>query len=243
MIGAVTTLTCKRCGLSFETRATTNTRCRRCKTVVRVPAAARNPNGSGHAGTERPQLLGHVPAPPKRPATVVSAASAIIHEGEPTTAAALKRPPTAKEWSDKMGLALALLTTWMVLLIIARSDIAAAPDETQDEAANRLEMGEDEVDAIVDPFVAFITGPLGGLNKRYGRSSLEILGVLPASLAFVTWRSRVRDFERAHCPPRNRKERPGATQPRRADGQEVFRPAVFNGSTVTEHPGPLVLPG
>jgi hypothetical protein len=173
----------------------------------------------------------------------VSAASAIIHEGEPTTAAALKRPPTAKEWSDKMGLALALLTTWMVLLIIARSDIAAAPDETQDEAANRLEMGEDEVDAIVDPFVAFITGPLGGLNKRYGRSSLEILGVLPASLAFVTWRSRVRDFERAHCPPRNRKERPGATQPRRADGQEVFRPAVFNGSTVTEHPGPLVLPG
>ena len=28
MIGAVTTITCKRCGLSFETEATTNTRCR-----------------------------------------------------------------------------------------------------------------------------------------------------------------------------------------------------------------------
>jgi predicted Zn-ribbon and HTH transcriptional regulator len=41
MIGAVTTITCKRCGLSFETAATTNTRCRRCRTVVRVPAAAR----------------------------------------------------------------------------------------------------------------------------------------------------------------------------------------------------------
>jgi hypothetical protein len=36
-----TTVTCKRCGISFETEATTNTRCRRCRTVVRVPAAAR----------------------------------------------------------------------------------------------------------------------------------------------------------------------------------------------------------
>lgn len=30
------TITCPRCGLAFETRATTNTRCRRCKSVVRV---------------------------------------------------------------------------------------------------------------------------------------------------------------------------------------------------------------
>jgi hypothetical protein len=35
------TISCPRCGLAFDTRATTNTRCRRCKTVVRV--------GSGHA--------------------------------------------------------------------------------------------------------------------------------------------------------------------------------------------------
>lgn len=30
------TITCPRCGLDFETRATTNTRCRRCRHVVRV---------------------------------------------------------------------------------------------------------------------------------------------------------------------------------------------------------------
>ena len=41
MIGAVTTITCKRCNHSFETEATTNTRCRRCRAVVRVPASAR----------------------------------------------------------------------------------------------------------------------------------------------------------------------------------------------------------
>ena len=31
-------ITCPRCDLAFETQATTNTRCRRCKTVVRVGA-------------------------------------------------------------------------------------------------------------------------------------------------------------------------------------------------------------
>ncbi|MHB8246882.1 MAG: hypothetical protein ACYDGN_16340 [Acidimicrobiales bacterium] len=31
-------ITCPRCGSSFETAARTNTRCRSCKTVVRVPA-------------------------------------------------------------------------------------------------------------------------------------------------------------------------------------------------------------
>lgn len=30
------TITCPRCGLAFETQATTNTRCRRCRHVVRV---------------------------------------------------------------------------------------------------------------------------------------------------------------------------------------------------------------
>lgn len=46
------TITCPRSGLAFETQATTNTRCRRCKSVVRV--------GSGPA--HRPQR-GEVPAP------------------------------------------------------------------------------------------------------------------------------------------------------------------------------------
>ena len=176
-------------------------------------------------------------APKKRPATAVSAASAIVREGTPTTEAARKRPPTAKEWQDKMSLALALITTWVVLRIISRSDVAQAPDEEQDAWADRLEMGEDEVDAIVDPFVALITGPLGGVNKRYGRQSLEILGVLPAALAMVTWRGRVRDFERAHCPPRQKRgQHQRAPVPPRQDEQER-PPPVWNGSTVFESNG------
>jgi hypothetical protein len=168
--------------------------------------------------------------PKSRPATAVSAATAIVREGTPTTEAARKRPPTAKEWSEKMGLALALLTTWMVLRIVSRSDLHEAPDEVQDSAVDHLEMGEDEVDAIVDPFVALITGPLGGVNKRYGRQSLEILGVLPAALAMVTWRNRVRDFERAHCPPRQKRGQHRAQVPSRQDDGER-PPAVWNGST------------
>ena len=179
-----------------------------------------------------------VKEPKARPATAVSAATAIVREGTPTTEAARKRPPTAKEWSDKMGLALALITTWLVLRIIARSDLAQAPDEIQDAEADRLEMGEDEVDAIVDPFVALITGPLGGINKKYGRQSLEILGVLPAALAMVTWRNRVRDFERAHCPPKQRRGKGQHAQvPQRTDGEEGFSPRVFNGATAFETNG------
>ena len=168
--------------------------------------------------------------PKSRPATAVSAATAIVREGTPTTEAARKRPPTAKEWQDKMGLALALLTTWMVLRIVSRSDLHEAPDEVQDSAVDHLEMGEDEVDAIVDPFVALITGPLGGVNKKYGRQSLEILGVLPAALAMVTWRGRVRDFERAHCPPRQKRGQHRAqVPPRQDDGERP--PTVWNGAT------------
>lgn len=54
------TLTCKRCGFSFETEATTNTRCRRCRAVVRVPTAARHPNGSGHSGLTGEHTFGIV---------------------------------------------------------------------------------------------------------------------------------------------------------------------------------------
>ena len=171
-----------------------------------------------------------VKEPKSRPATAVSAATAIVREGTPATEAARKRPPTAKEWQDKMVLALALLTTWMVLRIVSRSDLHEAPDEVQDSAVDHLEMGEDEVDAIVDPFVALITGPLGGVNKKYGRQSLEILGVLPAALAMVTWRNRVRDFERAHCPPRQKRGQHRAqVPPRQDDGERP--PTVWNGAT------------
>ena len=84
MIGAVTTITCKRCGLSFETEAKTNTRCRRCRTVVRVPATARNRNGSGYARSTREHTLGVVLLSCGHPAVV------IIHPGK-SISATLKR--------------------------------------------------------------------------------------------------------------------------------------------------------
>jgi DNA-directed RNA polymerase subunit RPC12/RpoP len=81
MIGAVTTITCKRCGFSFETEATTNTRCRRCRAVVRVRTAARNPSGSG---SRREHNLGVVLLGCGHPAVVV------VHPGK-SIAATLKR--------------------------------------------------------------------------------------------------------------------------------------------------------
>jgi hypothetical protein len=81
MIGAVTTITCKRCGLSFETEATTNTRCRRCRAVVRVPASARTPNGSGF---RREHTIGVVLLGCGHPAVVV------VHPGR-SISATLKR--------------------------------------------------------------------------------------------------------------------------------------------------------
>jgi hypothetical protein len=75
MIGAVTTITCKRCGLSFETAATTNTRCRSCRAVVRVPAAARSTIGSGGIGSKVEHTFGVVLLECGHPACV------IIHPG------------------------------------------------------------------------------------------------------------------------------------------------------------------
>lgn len=185
---------------------------------------------------------------PKKPATAVSAAREIAQAG--TTDAARKRPPSAAEWRTKMSLALALLTTWMVLRVIGRSDVSEAPDETQEAWANRLDMGDDEVDAIVDPFVALITGPLGAANKRYGRGAIEILGVLPACLALTTWRTRIRQFEREHCPPRERRFA-RAPRPQRADGAPpadlgapgtAVQPAYLNGAIGAQEQEGLVPP-
>lgn len=40
------TITCPRCGVAFETRTTTNTRCRRCRYVVRIGRSATRPASS-----------------------------------------------------------------------------------------------------------------------------------------------------------------------------------------------------
>jgi hypothetical protein len=78
------TITCPRCGFRFETAVRTNTRCRRCKTVVRVPAAARRTNGSGGAGPTRAHTFGVVLLSCGHPAVV------IVHPGR-SIAATIKR--------------------------------------------------------------------------------------------------------------------------------------------------------
>lgn len=40
------TITCPACGLTFETQATTNTRCRRCRKVVNIGRSATSAGGS-----------------------------------------------------------------------------------------------------------------------------------------------------------------------------------------------------
>jgi hypothetical protein len=197
---------------------------------------------SAHARREHPKPKKD-DAPPARgdkpkKATAVSAASAIAHAGKPAGADSSK-PPTATEWKAKAGLFLELLTLYLVMRIVSRSDL---PEEEHDSATDRLEMGNDEVEAIIDPFVGLITGPFGKLNKKYGRGAVEVLGVLPAVLALVTWRTRVRDFERHHCAPKSRKGvREIAADIRGADGPPSEpAPAYYNGSTVQEAQGGLI---
>lgn len=185
-------------------------------------------------------------APPRerKAPTAVAAATEIVHAGEPTGGDKSK-PPTAKEWKAKASLFLELLTLYLVMRIVARSDL---PEAEHDAATDRLEMGDDEVEAIIDPFVGLITGPFGALNKKYGRGAVEILGVLPAVLALVTWRARVRDFERHHCPPKNRRgvraiatDLRGTSQGQAAGPEPVY---YHNGSTAPQEvPGLIVHPG
>jgi len=77
-------ITCPRCGYRFETAARTNTRCRRCKTIVRIPAAARSAYGSGVAGSKGEHAFGIVLLSCGHPAVVV------VHPGK-SIAATLKR--------------------------------------------------------------------------------------------------------------------------------------------------------
>jgi len=78
------TITCPRCGYRFETAARTSTRCRRCKTVVRVPAAAKSTNGSGVAGSRGEHAIGIILLSCGHPAV------AVVHPGK-SIAATLKR--------------------------------------------------------------------------------------------------------------------------------------------------------
>jgi hypothetical protein len=66
------TITCPRCGLAFETKATTNTRCRRCKTVVRV--------GSGQPRQSRSaaEAASSEPLPEMAGSTVLVIAAGVV---------------------------------------------------------------------------------------------------------------------------------------------------------------------
>ena len=78
------TITSPRCGYRFETAARTSTRCRRCKTVVRISAAARSTNASGFAGCEGEHTLAVVLLGCGHPEVVV------VHPGK-SIATTLKR--------------------------------------------------------------------------------------------------------------------------------------------------------
>lgn len=78
------TITCPRCGYRFETAARTSTRCRRCKAVVRVPAAVRSTNSSRVAGAKGEHAFGVVLLGCGHPAVVV------VHPGK-SIAATLER--------------------------------------------------------------------------------------------------------------------------------------------------------
>jgi hypothetical protein len=109
MIGAVITITCKRRGCSFETEATTNTRCRRCRAVVRVPAAARTLEHT--IGIIR-LSCGHL-------------AVVIIHPGK-SIAAALKR----YEWEcPDTG---ATITATRVLAVVSETEWESLTDQDVD---------------------------------------------------------------------------------------------------------------
>jgi hypothetical protein len=78
------TITCPRCGYRFETAARTSTRCRRCKTVVRVPAAVRGTNASASGSSKGEHTLAIILLSCGHPAVVV------VHPGK-SIAATLRR--------------------------------------------------------------------------------------------------------------------------------------------------------
>lgn len=72
----MTTVTCGRCGHSFETQARTNTRCRRCRTVVHVGRSGhRGMTASSGASVQR---LSAGDCPGEDPATAASTAMILL---------------------------------------------------------------------------------------------------------------------------------------------------------------------
>jgi hypothetical protein len=63
MLGAVHSVTCPRCGTTFDTAAITNTRCRRCRYVVNIGRQPRSSPSTVGASTPSPSAPGLTSAP------------------------------------------------------------------------------------------------------------------------------------------------------------------------------------
>jgi len=72
------TITCPHCGLAFETQATTNTRCRRCRTVVRISASAPRPASPAVAETKVDALGANGPSAEEAAAAIVALTTVVV---------------------------------------------------------------------------------------------------------------------------------------------------------------------
>ena len=105
----MTTITCSRCGYRFETAARTNTRCRRCRAVVRVPAAARSANDSRGTGSKGEHTFGVVLLGCGHPDVVV------IHPGRSIAA-------TLKQYDWECPDSAATVTATRVLAVLSEAE-------------------------------------------------------------------------------------------------------------------------
>lgn len=145
----------------------------------------------------------------QRPAAqVVSITKTIQDAGKPKGAAA-HAIPKRDEWEKKLGLVLGLGADFRTNKVVNRSRL---PEEEKDAFVERLSMDPEECEAVVIPIAGLITeGPLSPFNKKYGRQVLDLLDIIPALIAIISFEQRLRKFERDYGIPRQPRQRIGAT--------------------------------
>ena len=141
------TITCPRCGFRFETAARTNTRCRRCRAVVRVTAAARHPNESGHVGSTREHTFGVVLLSCGHPAVVIFIrASRLPPPSSGTTGSArIPEPPSLRR---------------RVLAVLSENEWEKLTDE--------------DVELLVSSAAARLWAPRGWATDRSARGEITV---------------------------------------------------------------------
>lgn len=130
----MTTITCPRCGTSFETAARTNTRCRSCKTVVRVAASERR-------AAEPPERHGEVRAPRSRRSAYAEdgSAPATSPSGVPKTTATEQAPgELAPDEIKLVGELLAVLVIPSILLSMLNATDAMIVKARSDKLVTTL---------------------------------------------------------------------------------------------------------